>query len=66
MNSYGSVSWASHAIYKVLHYMNFFPVTTAPTQTVDQPPPTTTTTSIIVGVVDDVRITIPQQITIAE
>ena len=58
MNSYGSVSWASHAIYKVLHYMNFFPLTSAPapTQTVDQPP--TTTTTIIVGVVDDVRITI--------
>ena len=65
MNSYGSVSWASHAIYKVLHYMNFFPVTTAPapTQTaatiVDQP-------TIIVGVVDDIRITMPQQITTAE
>jgi len=60
MNSYGSVSWASHAIYKVLHYMNFFPVTTAQTQTVDQTttPTTPTTTTIIVGVVDDVRITI--------
>ena len=25
MNSYGSVSLISHMIYKILHYLNFFP-----------------------------------------
>lgn len=30
MNSYGSVSLVSHAIYKLLRYMNFFPQSTDP------------------------------------
>ena len=30
MNSYGSVSLVSHAIYKILRYMNFFPTTEVP------------------------------------
>ena len=32
MNSYSSASLVSHAIYKLLRYMNFFPTTTANTK----------------------------------
>ncbi len=47
MNSYGSVSLVRQAIYKILHYMNFFP----------PPPPHNTTNNASDD--DDVRITLP-------
>ena len=35
MNSYSSASLVSHAIYKLLRYMNFFPTTTTTANTKD-------------------------------